>query len=107
MAKARYGQGSIIPRGDDTWRLRYRIGGKQYGKIFRGTKKDAQKELRRLLTAGDKGEHVEPTRITIADFVRARVTQWEAAGDISARTAARYRELIENQIAPHLGSKAL
>jgi hypothetical protein len=26
-------------------------------------------------------------------------------GSISARTAARYRELVENQIAPHIGNK--
>jgi integrase len=28
-------------------------------------------------------------------------------GTISARTAARYRELVENQIAPHIGNKPL
>ena len=51
--------------------------------------------------------YVEPSKTTLADFVRARVTQWEAAGDISARTAQRYRQLVENQIAPHIGSRAL
>jgi integrase len=35
------------------------------------------------------------------------VDQWEAVGDISARTAQRYRQLVEHQIAPHLGSVAL
>jgi integrase len=39
--------------------------------------------------------------------VRTRVDHWEAAGDISARTAARYRELVENQIVPHIGAKVL
>jgi integrase len=43
----------------------------------------------------------------VADFVRARVNQWEAAGDVSARTAQRYRQLTENQIVPHLGAKPL
>ena len=43
----------------------------------------------------------------MAEFVRARVDQWQAAGDISARTAQRYRQLVENQIAPHLGAKPL
>ena len=42
-----------------------------------------------------------------AEFMRARVAQWEAAKDISARTAQRYRQLVENQIVPHLGAKAL
>ena len=39
--------------------------------------------------------------------MRGRVDVWEAAGDITARTAKRYRQLVENQIAPHLGVKPL
>src|SRR5262249_34816452 len=46
-------------------------------------------------------------KIQGGDFVRARVDHWEASGDISARTADRYRELVEKQIAPHLGTKLL
>ena len=45
--------------------------------------------------------------MSIAAFVRARVDQWEAAGDITARTAQRYRQLTENQIAPHIGATPL
>ena len=47
------------------------------------------------------------TRSPWPTFVRARVDQWEAAGDITARTAQRYRQLVENQIVPHLGRKPL
>jgi integrase len=43
----------------------------------------------------------------VADFVRARVSQWEASGEISARTAERQRQLLAHQIAPHLGTKVL
>jgi integrase len=39
--------------------------------------------------------------------VRDRVDQWETAGDISARTAQRYRQLVEHQIVPHIGAKLL
>jgi integrase len=53
------------------------------------------------------GNYVEPSKLTVADFVRARVDQWEAAGDISARTAQRYRQLVENQTVPHLEGKAV
>ena len=41
------------------------------------------------------------------EMKRGRVDHWEAAGDIGARTAERYRELVENQIAPHIGAKLL
>jgi integrase len=60
-----------------------------------------------LIASVASNAYVEPNKITIDDFVRNRIDQWEAAGDITARTAARYRELAENQIAPHLGAKAL
>jgi hypothetical protein len=43
----------------------------------------------------------------VAEWVRPRVDQWEAAGRISARTAQRYRQLTENQIVPHIGAKPL
>src|SRR5262245_43722975 len=100
-----HGEGTIDKRGD-SFRLRYRIGKKRYTKSFQGTLEDARKELRRLLHSGDTGEHVAPHKGTVADFVQARIDQWEAAGTISARTAERYRYL-QNQIAPHLGEKQL
>ena len=43
----------------------------------------------------------------MGDFVSARVDAWEAAVAISTRTAQRYRQLVKNQIRPHLGSLAL
>jgi integrase len=36
-----------------------------------------------------------------------RVDQWAAAGDITTGTAERYRQLLEYQIAPHLGTSLL
>jgi integrase len=74
---------------------------------FKGTKREAQVKLAELITSVGKGAYVEPHKVAIADFVRARVDRWEAAGAISARTAQRYRQLVEHQIAPHLGAKPL
>jgi integrase len=45
--------------------------------------------------------------MTVAEFVRGRVTQWETAGNITPRNAQRYRQLVENQIVPHIGTKPL
>jgi integrase len=106
--------GHIRRRGKDYWELKFdlerdpttgerRI---QY-RSFRGTKSEAKLELANHLAAIGKQAYVEPSRITVGDFVRARVTEWEAGGAISARTAQRYRQLVENQIAPHLGTKRL
>jgi integrase len=74
---------------------------------FRGTKREAQVKLAELIASVGKGAYVEPSKATVAEFVRARVDQWEAAGAISARTAQRYRQLAENQIARHIGAKPL
>ena len=64
-------------------------------------------KLAGLIAAVGAGTYVEPNKMTVAEHLRARVDQWEAAGDISARTAQRYRQLVENQIVPHLGDKLL
>jgi hypothetical protein len=74
---------------------------------FAGTKRQAQVKCAELIAAAGKGDYVEPSKATVADFVRARIDQWEAAGDISARTAQRYRQLAEHQIVPHIGTKVL
>src|SRR5262249_30031279 len=106
-------RGHIRRRGQYSWELKFDAGRDHTGKrkiqyvSFKGTRREAQAKLTELLAAVGKGDYVEPSKIVIADFVRTRVDQWEAAGDISARTAQRYRQLIENQIVPHLGAKVL
>ena len=106
--------GHIRRRGEQSWELKFEAGtdprtGQRITKYqsFKGTKREAQAKLAALITAVATDTHVEPTKVTVADFVRQRVDQWESSGKISARTAARYRELTENQIAPHIGAKVL
>lgn len=107
-------RGNITRRGKESWRLKFDAGrdpstGKRkiHYHTFRGSKRGAQAKLTELLSAIDKGAFVEPSKITVAEHVRARVDQWEASGEIGAKTAERYRELIENQIVPHLGAKVM
>jgi integrase len=106
--------GHIRKRGRNSWRIKFEaerdpITGKrkiQY-QTFRGTRQEAKAKLIELLASVGKGTYVETNKITIADFVKARIEQWEAAGKLSARTAVRYRELLANQITPHIGAKVL
>jgi integrase len=106
--------GHIRRRGDHSWELKFDAShdpatGKRVIRYhsFKGTKRDAQIKLTELLKARDGGAYVEPSKLTVAEHVRTRVEQWEAAGDIGPKTAERYRELVENQIVPHLGAKLL
>ena len=107
MTKRSHGDGGIDQRGENSFRLRYYVDGKRLAEAFRGTKKDAQALLAKRRTEAADGKFVAPNKKTIAEFIRERVDQWEAAGEISARTAERYRELVENQIVPHIGAKVL
>lgn len=107
-------KGHIQQRGKTSWRLKFDAGrDEKTGKrnvqfvTFRGTKRQAQTKLAELIASVAQSKYIEPSKITVADYVRGRVDQWEDSGDISARTAARYRELTENQIVPHLGAKLI
>jgi integrase len=55
-----------------------------------------------LARAADGG-HVDPSRLTVGEHVRARWEQWRASGAISPKTAEGYAGLIERHIVPHLG----
>jgi hypothetical protein len=78
MAKRNHGDGHIERRDDGAFRLRYRINGKRQSKTLpRGTTKaEAGKELRKVLGSVETGEHVDPTRITVGQWI----DQWIAAG---------------------------
>ena len=97
-------KGHIRQRGKRSFELKFDAGrdpatGERKIKYisFKGTKREAQIKLAELIASVGKGAYVEPHKVTVAEFVRARVDQWEAAGDISARTAQRYRQLARTR----------
>jgi integrase len=107
-------KGHIQQRGKNSWRLKFDAGrdektGKRKTQFhtFRGTKRQAQVKLAELIASVAQAKYVEPSKVTVAEWVRGRVDHWEAAGDISARTAQRYRQLVEHQIVSHIGAKIL
>lgn len=107
-------KGHIRQRGKQSWELKFDadrdpVTGKRKIKYhsFKGTKREAQTKLAELIASVSTNVYIEPNKITVADHIRARIDQWEAAGTISARTAQRYRELCEWQIAPFIGNTQL
>jgi integrase len=108
------GQGHIRRRGANSFELKYEAGtdprtGKRVTKFasVKGTKREAQIRLAELIAAVAAGSHIDTSKVTVAEFVRSRIDQWEASGNISAKTAARYRELHKSQIVPHIGAMVL
>jgi integrase len=94
---SKWGTGAIRQRGVDTWQLRYSISGKRYARTFKGTKAEARAELRRLLRSVDTGEHIEPARMTLAEWA----AHWCEIGcpgrrrlAVTQRTKERYVQLL-------------
>jgi integrase len=117
MSKHEYGGGAIDKRGPDIWRLRWRANGQRCTKTFHGTLAAARKELRALVKAVDDGQHVAPTRLTLAQWadqwlmLLARevnhTTRRRSRGLVSARTRERYGELLKQYVLPSLGERPL
>ena len=101
--------GHIRQRTPGSWELRYSLGtdpatGKRRmaTTTVKGNRRAAEKELRRLLRTLDDGSHVDPTRMTVREWL----TAWLGAirEEVSPKTHERYSEIIENFLAPELGA---
>jgi integrase len=112
--KRSHGDGGIDARGENVWRLRYRINGKRFSETFHGTLLEARKELRRLIKSGDDGEHIAPDKITLATWIGRWIALLERQQDegerrrrglVSARTIERYAELLRCHVTPTLGTR--
>jgi len=101
-------RGNIQARSSGSFRLRYDLGrdpvtGKRRiaTTTVRGTRKDAERELTRLLRTADTGEHVDPNRMT----VRRWLETWLDAvrSEISRKAYERYSEIVRCYLVPALG----
>ena len=102
-------QGHIRPQGEGSWQLKFDLGrdpvtGKRKSKFvtFRGNKRQAQAELTRLLAQRDAGSYVDPTKMTLAEYLHHWLPP-VVERRIGKRTAARYRQIVERNITPRLG----
>ena len=99
-------KGHIRRRGAKSWELKFDCGRDETGRrklqyiSVKGSKKDADAKLSELLAAVGKGTYIEPTKVTVAEYVRARIAQWEVTA-IGAKTAERYRSLLRHQVEAH------
>jgi integrase len=117
MTKRSHGDGAIDERGENAYRLRYRIDGKRFTKTFHGTLTEARRELRRVIQSGDTGEHVEPAKVTVAAWIDRWIAlnqrhDVEADGSsrrglVNRRTLERYEELLRCHVTPTLGKRPL
>src|SRR6516165_10086224 len=105
-------RGHIRKRGRNSFELKFeveRTDGKRQTrfKTVRGNLRGARDELARVLAKVVDGALVESSKATVAEYLRARLQIWRAKGTVGRKAAERYSQLIENQIAPFIGSKLL
>lgn len=102
-------KGHIRERSRGSWELRYSLGtdpatGKRrtVTTSVKGKREAAERELRRLLRSIDTGEHVDPTRMTVREWLMT----WLAAvrAEISPKSHERYTEIVQNFLTPALGN---
>jgi integrase len=105
-------RGHIRQRSNGSWEIRYDYGtdpatGKRRiaTATVRGDRKAAEKELRRLLHTLDDGKHVDPTRISVKQWLE----QWleTVKTEVAPKTFERYDEIARQFLMPALGNHLL
>src|SRR5580658_7642112 len=105
-------KGHIRKRGERSWELKFDLAtdpltGKRSTRYhsFKGSKREADAELVRLMAAADRGDYVDPSKATLTEFL----DRWEswAATQVSAKTLERYKELAAHHIRPRLGASRI
>ncbi|MGE0652804.1 MAG: tyrosine-type recombinase/integrase [Alphaproteobacteria bacterium] len=106
-------EGTIVRRGERSWRLKFEAGprdpdGRRRTRYVtvKGLRKDAERELRRLLAEVDSGSFTEPSKESVAAHLRHWLDH-HAALTVTPKTLERYREIVEHHLVPALGAHQL
>ncbi len=101
-------KGHIRSRGKNTWAIILDVGTSPEGKrkqrwvTVHGKKKDADKELARLLHELNTGNYVEPSKMTLKEYLE-RWLQDYAKPKVVGTTYERYEEIVRVHLTPALG----
>lgn len=100
------GQGHIRQRGKQSWQLKFDLGrdpatGKRITRLvtFRGTKREAQAELNRLLNRRNEGTYVDPTKMSVAEYLEHWLSV-DIERRVARKTVLRHRGIIRHNIIP-------
>jgi integrase len=101
-------RGSIQKRGQRSWRLVFDLERDHTGRrkqktlTFRGTKRDAEAELSRVLAEIENGGFVDAGNLTVAEFL----DRWleHVSAKTATKTHERYAEIVRLGLTPRIGS---
>ena len=103
-------RGHIRQRSKGSWAIVVDVGRdpqtgkrKQQWQTVKGTKKDAERELRAVLTRLEAGAYVKPTKLTVGEYLEQWLQDY-AAVNTGPRTYERYAEIVRTHLVPVLGS---
>jgi integrase len=103
-------RGHIVRRGKASWRVKYDLPNAVPGKretrylTIRGKRQDAERELARLMAAAHDGTLVEPSRVTVANYLYSWLGGLHG---LAGKTRQEYCRLITQLVIPHLGNHEL
>ncbi len=99
-----------IQRRGKSWRLKFDIGNDpQTGerrvryRTVRGGKRDAQRELNRVLAEVEDNKYFDTGRLTVGQYLDRWLADY-ASVNVSPKTYERYEEVVEKHLKPALGN---
>jgi len=98
-------RGNITRRGKTSWRLKFDIepvaGQRRVRTVtVKGSRRNAEAELARLLNDAHKGTLVDHSKVTVGDYL---LSWLDSRHGLAPLTVERYRDIIERQTNPVLG----
>ncbi len=104
-------KGHLKKRSKDSWTIVVDLGLKANGKrnqkwkSIKGTKKDAEALLARMLTELEDGVYIDAKKTSVSDYL----DKWIASikGSVSSTTYERYKQLCDKHLKPTIGNIAL
>ena len=106
-------KGRIRQRSPGSWQVSFDLGRDATGKrrtkavTVRGTKAEAQRKLREMLTALDQGRNPVPSNMALRDWLDHWMAEEIHPPKRRQRTQETYRNVIDLHIVPHLGNLKL
>ena len=73
---------------------------------FRGSKKEAQAKLARLVNEINTGDYVEPSKLPFREYLERWLRDY-AQQSVAPKTLERYRQIVDKNIKPALGGYPL
>jgi integrase len=105
--------GHIRRRGERSWELKFDLGrdpatGQRQIRYqsFKGTKREAQIELARLVAQNAAGGGIDPSKETIAEFAQRWDCDWLSL-NVSPKSLERYRQVLRLYVVPYIGTMRL